>query len=215
MYDPGSKQIFSFNGDANTASVFDPVTGAPVGTIPLGGKPEFGVALGDGMVFVNIEDKAEIVQIDGKTRTVIRRWSIAPCQDPTGLAIDRANKRIFSVCRNGMMVVSDIMKGKVVTTAPIGMGVDAARFDPVTRLAFASNGEGSISVLRAVTPDSLVPVATVTTKRGARTMELDPRTHRVYTATADYGPMPAPDPAQPRQRPPQIPGTFALMVLEQ
>jgi len=214
MYDPGSKRVFSFNGDANTASAFDPVSGDPVGTIALGGKPEFGVALGDGTVFVNIEDKGEIVQIDAKRLTVVRRWSIAPCEDPTGLAIDRAHQRLFSVCRNGLMAVSDLLKGKVVTTAPIGMGVDAARFDPATQLAFASNGEGSISVLREVTPDSLVPVTTVATKRGARTMELDLRTHRVYTASADFGPAPAPTEAQPRPRPQQVPGTFALMVLE-
>lgn len=214
MYEPASRRIFSFNGDANTATAFDPVSGDPVGTIPLGGKPEFGVAAGDGMVFVNIEDKAEIVQIDAAKLTVIRRWSIAPCEDPTGLAIDRAHHRLFSACRNQLMVVSDALRGKVVTTAPIGMGTDGARFDAGTQLAFTSNGEGSITVVREVTPDSMAVVATVPTKRGARTIEIDPATHQLFTVSADYGTAPAPTPAQPRPRPPQVPGTFGLLVLE-
>jgi len=214
LYEPASKHVFTFNGDAGTASVIDATTGDRVANITLGGKPEFGVAEGDGMVFVNIEDSAQIVQIDGPHNTVIRRWSIAPCQSPTGLALDAAHHRLFSVCRNGMMVVSDAMKGKVVTTAPIGQGVDAARFDPATQMAFASNGEGSITVVHEVTPDSVAVAQTVTTKRGARTMEIDLRTHRLYTATGDFGPAPAPTPAQPRSRPPLLPGSFGVLVLE-
>jgi YVTN family beta-propeller protein len=214
LYEPASRHVYTFNGDAGTASVIDATTGDRIANIVLGGKPEFGVAVGDGMVFVNIEDSAQIVQIDALHSTVIRRWSIAPCQDPTGLALDRVHHRLFSVCRNGMMVVSDAMKGKVVTTAPIGQGVDAARFDPATQMAFASNGEGSITVVHEVTPDSMVVAQTVTTKRGARTMELDLRTHRLYTATGDFGPAPAATPAQPRTRPPLLPGTFGVLVLE-
>ena len=214
LFEPATKHIFTFNGDAGTASVIDPVAGTRLANIELGGKPEFGVAVGDGMVFVNIEDKAEIVQLDARTMTAIRRWSIAPCEEPTGLAIDRAHHRLFSVCHNRLMVVSDAMKGAVVGTAPIGQGVDAARFDDRTQLAFASNGEGSITVVKEVTPDSFAVQTTVTTKRGARTMELDPRTHRVYTATGDFGPAPTPTPAQPRSRPPLLPGTFGLLVLE-
>jgi hypothetical protein len=144
----------------------------------------------------------------------MRRWSIKPCDSPTGLAIDRAHHRLFSVCRNGMMVVSDAVAGKVVATAPIGMGVDAARFDPGTQLAFASNGEGSITVVREVSPDSAAVVTTVTTKRGARTMEIDLKTHRLFTVTSDFGPAPAPTADRPRPRPPVLPGTFGLITVD-
>ena len=214
LYDPATKRIFTFNGDSKTSSAIDPVTGQRLANIPLGGAPEFGVSAGDGTLFANIEDNGEIVQIDAAKLTVTRRWSIAPCQSPTGLAIDRAHHRLFSVCRNQMMVVSDAVAGKVVATAPIGMGVDAARFDPASRLAFASNGEGSITVVREVTPDSMAVAATVTTKRGARTMELDLKTHRLFTVTSDFGPAPAPTADRPRPRPPMLPGTFAVMTVE-
>lgn len=214
LYEPVTKRIFTFNGDAHSSTAIDPVTGDPLGSVALGGQPEFGVAAGDGTVYVNIEDNAEIVQFDAAKLTVLRRWSIAPCQAPTGLALDRAHHRLFSVCRNQVMTVSDAVAGKVVTTAPIGQGVDAARFDPATQMAFASNGEGSITVVHEVTPDSVAIVATVATKRGARTMELDLRTHRLYTATGDFGPAPTATPAQPRSRPPLLPGTFGVLVLE-
>jgi DNA-binding beta-propeller fold protein YncE len=214
LYDPGTHHLFTFNGDAGTSSVIDATSGDRIANITLGGKPEFGVALGDGMIFANLEDSAQVVQIDGQHPAVIRHWSIAPCQSPTGLAIDRAHLRLFSVCRNGLMVVSDALKGRVVATVPIGQGVDAARFDAATQTAFASNGEGSITVVHEVTPDSFTVVATIPTKRGARTMEIDLRTHRVYTATADFGPAPAPTAAQPRPRPAMIPGTFALLELD-
>lgn len=211
LFEPATARIYTFNGDAGTASVIDPVAGTRVANIPLGGKPEFGVAEGDGMVFVNIEDRGEIVQIDAKTMAVIRRWSIAPCESPTGLALDGAHRRLFSVCRNQRMVVSDALKGKVIGSVPIGQGVDAARFDPASQLAFASNGEGSITVVREVTPDSFVVAQTITTKRGARTMEIDLATHHLFTATAEFGPMPAPAPGAPRQRPPMVPGSFAVL----
>jgi DNA-binding beta-propeller fold protein YncE len=211
LYDPASKHVFSFNGDASSATVLDAATGDRVGTIPLGGKPEFGVTDRVGHVFVNIEDKSEIVEIDPVAMTVRRRWSIAPCEDPTGLAIDAAHARLFSVCGNKTMAVSDATAGKVVTTLPIGGGVDGAGFDAETGNAFASAGEGVITVVHEDAPDRYHVVSTVPTMPGARTMTVDPKTHRVYTVSAKFGPMPA---GTGRRRPPVVPGSFTLLVLE-
>ena len=214
LYDPASKHIFTMNGDANTASVIDAATGERLGTIPLGGKPEFGVSDGTGKVFVNIEDKGAIVELDSKSMKVIRSWSIAPCESPTGLAIDIARHRLFSVCRNRIMTVSDATAGKLVTTLPIGSGVDGARFDPATDYAFASNGEGSLTVVHEISPDDFEVVQTVPTMSGARTMELDPRNHRIYVVGAKFGDAPAKSAAStPRRRPPMVPGSFTLVVL--
>jgi len=211
LYDPASKHVFSFNGDANTATVLDAATGGRVGTIPLGGKPEFGVTDRVGHVYVNIEDKSEIVEIDPAAMTVRRRWSIAPCEDPTGLAIDVAHARLFSVCGNRTMAVSDAAAGKVVTTVPIGGGVDGAGFDAETGNAFASAGEGAITVVHEDAPDRYHVASTVPTMLGARTMAVDPKTHRLYTVSAKFGPMPA---GTGRRRPPVLPGSFTVLVLE-
>ena len=214
LYDPASTHIFTMNGDANTASVIDAATGKRIGTIPLGGKPEFGVSDGAGKVYVNLEDKGAIVELDPKAMKATRRWSIAPCESPTGLAIDTAHERLFSVCRNKIMAISDVASGKLVTTVPIGSGVDAARFDPATGDAFASNGEGSLTIVREVSPSDFKVVQTVPTMSGARTMELDPRSHRVYTVGAKFGEAPAqPTEMNPRRRPPMVPGSFTLVVL--
>lgn len=214
LFDPASERVFTFNGDARSASVIDPVSGKRVGTIDLGGGPEFGVSAGDGKLYVNIEDRATVTEIDAATQKVTRRWPLAPCQSPTGLAIDRVHHRLFSGCRNGVMAISDAVAGKLIATVPIGQGVDAARFDAATQLAFASNGDGTLTVIHEDAPDKFTVVANVPTKRGARTMELDPATHRVFTVTADFGPPPAPTADHPRPRPPLLPGTFALLVLE-
>jgi hypothetical protein len=214
LYDPATKRIFTMNGDAGSATAIDPVSGQRVGAVDLGGKPEFGVSAGDGMLYVNLEDKSEIVEVDARTLKVTRHWSIAPCQSPSGLAIDRRAHRLFSGCRNGLMGISDARAGRLVTTVPIGRGVDACRFDAGSRLAFASNGDGTLTVIHEDSPDKYTVVANVTTKQGARTMELDEATHRLYTVSADFGPAPAPTPERPRPRPPVLPGTFALLVLE-
>src|SRR5438067_3168402 len=187
LYDPASQRVFTFNGDANSATAIDPVTGDRVGTIPLGGKPEFGVTNGKGRLYVNIEDKHEVVELDPRALRVVRRWSIAPCDEPSGLAIDVAHARLFSVCGNAKMAVSDAVAGKLVTTVPIGSGVDAAAYDPALGLAFASNGEGTLTVVHQDTPDRYRVVQTVHTMSGARTMGLDPRTHRVYPVAAKLG----------------------------
>src|SRR5207302_4678765 len=142
LYDPVTRRIFTFNGDAHSASVLNPASGMRIGTIELGGGPEFGVSAGDGKLYVNLEDKAAVAEIDATAMKVTRQWPLAPCEAPTGLAIDRAHHRLFSGCRNQLMAISDATTGKLVTTVPIGQGVDACRFDPATGLAFASNGEG-------------------------------------------------------------------------
>lgn len=214
LYDPATHRVYTMNGDAASSSVIDPVSGRRIGTIALGGKPEFGVSAGDGKLYVNIEDKAEVAEVDAAAMRVTRRWPIAPCESPTGLAIDRANHRLFSGCRNGVMAISDATSGRLITTVQIGRGVDACRFDPGTGNAFASNGDGTLTVIHEDSPDKFTVVASVPTKQGARTMEIDLATHRVYTVTADFGPAPAPTPDRPRPRPTVLPGTFALLVLE-
>jgi DNA-binding beta-propeller fold protein YncE len=213
-YDPVSRRVFTFNGGSANATGIDAETGAVLGTIELGGKPEFAVSDGRGRMYVNIEDKGEIVAFDPRKLTVLAHWSIAPCEEPTGLAIDRRARRLFAVCSNGLMAVVDADRGRVVSTVPIGSGVDGAAFDPATRLAFSSNGEGTLTVVHEETPDTFRVVATVPTQRGGRTVALDERTHRVYTVAAEYGPTPDPTPDRPRPRPPIIPGSVVVLVLE-
>ncbi|HEX7977888.1 MAG TPA: YncE family protein [Gemmatimonadaceae bacterium] len=214
LYDPASKRVFTMNGDAGSASVIDPASGARIGDIPLGGKPEFGVTDGAGKLYVNIEDKGEVVEVDPAALKVTRRWSIAPCEEPSGLAIDVANRRLFSVCGNKQMAVSDIASGKLVTTLPIGAGVDGAAFDAASGNAFASNGEGTVTIVHEDSPGNFRVASTVPTMTGARTIALDPKTHRVYTVGARFGPMPAAASNTGRRRPPMIPGSFTLVVLE-
>ncbi|HEV2291256.1 MAG TPA: hypothetical protein VGR60_05410 [Gemmatimonadales bacterium] len=214
LFDPATKRVFTFNGDSHNSTVIDAATGDRVGTVDLGAGPEFGVSAGDGHVYVNLETTSEVAEIDARAMKVTRKWSIAPCESPSGLAIDQAHHLLFSVCRSGTMAMSDVVKGAVVATAPIGRGVDAARFDPATGFAFASNGEGTLTVVHEDSPTALHVVETDTTWPGARTMELDPRDHWIYTVSAKFGPMPAAAPGERRRRPPMVPGTFTLLVLE-
>jgi DNA-binding beta-propeller fold protein YncE len=211
MYDAFSGRVFTFNGRTANATAIDAATNKVVGTVDIGGKPEFAVTDGKGTIFVNNEDKSEVVAFDAKSLEVKKRWSIAPGEGPSGLAIDLKGKRLFSVC-DKVMVVSDYENGKVVATVPIGGGPDAVRYDPGTGLVFASNGQGSLTVVKQESADTYAVLETVPTARGARTMELDPKTHRVFVVTAEYGPTPAPTAEQPRPRPAVVPGTF--MVLE-
>ena len=211
MYDAFSGRVFTFNGRTANATAIDVATDKVVGTVDIGGKPEFAVTDGRGTIFVNNEDKSEIVAFDAKSLEVKKRWSIAPGEGPSGLAIDLKGKRLFSVC-DKVMVVSDFENGTVVTTVPIGEGPDAVRYDAETGLIFASNGEGTLTVVKQESADKYTVLETVATARGARTMELDPKTHHVFVVTAEFGPAPAPTQEQPRPRPAVIPGTF--MVLE-
>jgi YVTN family beta-propeller protein len=213
MYDPASKRVFTFNGLSNDATAIDAKTNTVVGTIALGGKPEFAVSDEKGHVFANLEDKSQIAQIDSNKLSVENHWSIAPGEEPSGLALDRKHRRLFSVCSNKLMVVVNADSGKVVTTLPIGAGTDAAGFDPETGLAFSSNGEGTLTVVHEDSPEKFSVVENVPTKARARTMALDAKTHMVYTVTAEFGQTPAPTAAQPRPRPPMVPGTFTLLVL--
>ena len=215
VYDQLSHHVFTFNGGTADATVLDAATGTVAGTIPLGGKPEMGVSDGHGRMFVNIEDTGEIATINTSTLAVESRWSIKPCEEPTGLALDSRNHRLFAVCGNALMAVVNTDKGNVVTTVPIGNGVDAAGFDAERGLVFASNGaDGTLSIIRQDSPDTYRVVQTLKTERGARTMTLDPTTHRIYLSTAQFGPTPEPTADRPRPRPPMIPGTFTVLVVE-
>jgi DNA-binding beta-propeller fold protein YncE len=213
IYDPASKRVFAFNGSSKDATAIDAKTGTVAGTIPLGGKPEFAAADDKGHVFVNIEDTSEIVQFDSNKLTVENRWKIAPGEGPSGLAMDRKHRRLFSVCSNKLMVVVNADTGAVVTTLAIGQGTDAAGFDPETGFAFSSNGEGTLTVVHEDSADKYSVVDTVPTQVRARTMALDTRTHQVFLVTAEFGTAPAATAQQPRPRPPMVPGSFTLLAL--
>lgn len=214
VFDPYSGRVFTFNGgDANTTAI-DAATGVVAGTIPLGGKPEFSVSDGKGTMYVNIEDKSEVVVFDPKALTVKTRWPLAPCEEPSGMAMDRERGRLFVVCSNKLMAILDAATGRVITTLPIGQGVDATAYDPATGLAFASNGEGTLTVVHEDSPEKFTIVGTVPTQRGARTMALDLKTHRIYLPTALFGPPPPSTPERPNPRPAVIPGSFTILILD-
>jgi DNA-binding beta-propeller fold protein YncE len=214
LYDPPTKRVFAFNGRSADATVLDAASGKVVGTIPLGGKPEFATSDLDGRVYVNLEDKSELLAIDPRRSQVESRWPLAPCEEPSGMAIDRAHKRLFVGCGNRLMAMVDAATGKVLATVPIGDGVDGNGFDPGTGLAFSSNGDGTLTVAQeGADASGLSVVANVSTQRGARTMAVDEKTHRVFLVTAEFGPPPSPTAAQPRPRPSQVPGTFTILVV--
>lgn len=210
IYDDASHRVFSFNGDAHNTTIVDPKAGTRVTNLDLGGKPEYGAAAGDGKVYVNLTDTAEIVEIDAKAATVLRRWPTAGCKNPVAMAIDIGHHRLFSGCRSGVMAVSDYQAGKVVATVPIGTGVDGAGYDPSSGNAFASNGEGSLTVIHQDTPDKYTVVQTLQTQPGSRNMGLDSTTHKIFLAAAKFGP----PPAGGRGRGPMQPGSFGLLVVE-
>jgi DNA-binding beta-propeller fold protein YncE len=215
IYDPASRRIFTFNGDANSSTVIDPRKGTLITNIPLGGKPEYGQSARNGMIYANLTDSSQVVEIDAKNLRVTRRWSTAPCKNPVAMAIDTRHQRLFSGCRSGVMAISDYKNGRVITTLPIGRGVDGAGYDPVTRDAYASNVDGTLTVIHQDTPDTYHVVENVQTAQGSRNMGLDPATHRLYLAAAKFGPVPAESTAtNPRRRPPMLPGTFMVMVVE-
>ncbi len=214
IFDPATGRVFSFNGGAGSAMSFDAVSGVRVGAVDLGGRPEFAVSDGKGKIYVNLEDSSQVAELDAKAMKVTRRWTLAPCESPSGLAIDIAHHRLFSGCENKLMAISDYSAGKMIATVPIGSGVDACRFDPATGLAFASNGEGSITVIHEESPYKFTALQTIATAPGARTMEIDPATNQLFTVTARFGPAPEQaTPTNPRKRPPILPGSFVLLVL--
>ena len=212
IYDPFSKRVFTFNGDANTASAIDAASGKLVSTFPLGGGPEFGASDGKGKIFVNLEDKSSLVKFDAKTLKIENTWPLAPCASPSGLAIDAAHEILIVGCHNKLMAFVDGNSGKVLGTVPIGQGVDANRFDPVAGYAFASCGDGTLTIAHEDSPTNFSLVEMIQTQRGARTMALDYATHTVYLVTAEFGPAPAATPDNPRPRPAILPDTFTLLV---
>jgi hypothetical protein len=215
VYDPASKHVFSLNGDANTSTVVDPRRGTVIANIALGGKPEYGQSSRDGKLYVNLVDMSQVVEIDTKTNSVSRRWSTGPCKNPVSMAIDITHQRLFSGCRSGVMAISDYAKGAVVATVPIGQGVDGAGWDPVRRDAFASNADGTLTIIHQDSPNKYHVVENVQTGERARNMGIDPKTHRIYLATAKFGEIPAESTAtNPRRRPPMIPGSFSIIVVE-
>ncbi len=203
MYDAFSKQVFSFNGESKNASVIDAVNLKQSGTVDLGGGPEFAVPDGHGLIFNNLEDKNSLNVIDAKTLKVVKNYPLSPCGGPTGLALDSKNQRLFTVCReNKGMSVVDAVTGKVIATLPIGAGVDAVAYDPATKLVFCSNGDATTTIFHQDTKDSYSLVQTLATQVRAKTMALDPKTHKIYLSVADME-------AGTRK---VIPGTFAVLV---
>ncbi len=212
IYDAATRRVFAFNRGSSSASAIDARTGSIAGTIALGGHPEFAVADGNGMVYVNLDDKSEIVALDSRKLEITARWPLAPGESPSGLALDQQHRRLFSVCENKTMMVLNAENGKVVSSLPIGEGPDASAFDPKTQLAFSSNGEGTLTVVHEDSPETFSVIETLPTQRGARTMAIDAKTHNLFLATAQYGPAPEPTPERPHPRPSIIPDTFVILV---
>ena len=214
LYDPATKRVFTFNGRSQDSTAIDAASGKVLGTIKLDGKPEFAASDAKGTIFVNIEDKSELTAIDPSTLAVKAKWPLAPCTEPSGLAIDRKHRRLFAGCDNKMMAVVDADSGKVLATPAIGEGVDATAYDDETGLAFAScGGEGVLTVVKQESPDKYSVAENVKTQRGARTMALSSKTHDVYTVTANFGPRPAATADNPHPRPPILPDSFVVLVV--
>jgi YVTN family beta-propeller protein len=211
LYDPFTKHVFTFNARSKDSSVVDAASGKVVGTVPLGGKPEFPVSDGKGKVYANIEDKSEIAAIDATKLSVLNHWSVSPCQEPSALALDVAHHRLFAGCDNKMMAVVDSDTGKVVTTVPIGAGVDAGRFNPKTQEVFMScGGDGVLTVIHEDSPDKYTVTQNLATAKGARTMAMDYASNTAYLVTAQR----EATPPAPGQRPAMVPGSFELIVVK-
>src|ERR1700756_2228986 len=214
LYDPATKRVFTFNGRSSDSTAIDAASGKVLGTIKLDGKPEFAASDAKGGVFVNIEDKSELTAIDPNKMEVKAKWPLAPCTEPSGLSIDRKNRRLFVGCDNKMMAVVDADSGKVLATPAIGEGVDATAYDPETDLAFAScGGDGVLTVVKEESKDKFSVAENVPTQKGARTLALDAKTHNVFVVTAQFGPGPAPTADNPRPRPPILPDSFVVLVV--
>ncbi len=209
LYEPATKRVFTFNGRGKNATVIDALSAEVVGTIPMGGKPEFAACDGSGRVYVNNEDTSEILAINARTLAVEARWSIKPVVEPSGLAIDVKRNRLFSVGRNKLLAVVDAGSGKVLATLPIGSGTDGIALDPGTDCAYASNGEGTLTVIRPTGPATYEVAATIPTRAGARTLVVNPLTHRLYLPTAEFAPI-AKD-AKPGTRPTLVPDSFQVL----
>ncbi|MGC2457292.1 MAG: cytochrome D1 domain-containing protein [Gallionellaceae bacterium] len=213
LYEPRSKHIFAFNGHSANASVIDATSHKEITTISLPGKPELAVSNNAGKVFVNIEDKNEIAVIDSSSKKVLKSLSLGGGIEPTGLAIDKEHNRLFSVCANNKMEVLDSETGRVVSEVAIGSGPDSAAFDSKLGIAFSSNGDGTLTVVKENDPDHFSISQNVITQKGARTMAYDPDKHRAYLVTASFGETPPVTIEQPKPRPPIIPNSFVVLVV--
>ena len=212
LYDPASKHVFVMNGGSKDAMAIDPVSEKVVGSVPMGGRPEYAVADGRGMIYDNIQDKNEVAALDTHSMTIKARWPAAPAERAASLTMDRQHRRLFIGGRNKIFAIMDADTGKVIQSFPIGDGVDANVYEPKTGLLFASTREGILHIFHEDTPDKFSLVENVKTEPGARNMALDPKTHEVFLDTADLGPAPAPTAQQPNPAAPAIPGTFRLLV---
>jgi DNA-binding beta-propeller fold protein YncE len=211
LYDPFSHKVFTFNGRSSNSTVIDAVTNKVVGTIALSGKPEFPVTDSNGKIYVNIEDKSSISAIDVKTLKVLQTWSIAPGEEPSGLAFDVKNHRLFSVCGNKLLVVSNTVSGKVVTTVKIGENVDGVSFDPAQNRIYTSNGEGTMTIIQEKDANTFSVLETFPTSKGARTITLDSKAHKLYLPTAEFGETPAPTEQNPHPRASLKPNSFTVL----
>ena len=213
LYEEGQEEVYAFNGRGRSATVFRAKTGKVVVTIPLPGKPEFAAAHPKaGRVYDNLEDKSEVVVIDTKTHTVVSTWPVAPGEEPSGMALDGQHDRLFLGCGNKIMVMMDSADGKVVASVPIGQGVDATKFDSGTQFAFCSCGDGTVTIAHEDSPDKLTVVQTLQTEPRARTMALDPKTHKIYLASAKFGAASEQPSGGKKGRPSVVPGTFKVLV---
>jgi DNA-binding beta-propeller fold protein YncE len=213
LYDPASKRVFTFNGRSKDATVFEAVSGSITGTIPLGGKPEYAATDGKGKVYVNIEDTNEVVEIDSLKLLLTKRYSLKPCEEPTGMGLDAEHHRVYSGCHSKVMAILDTVTGKIIATVPIGDGVDGNGFDPEAGLAFSSNGDGTLTVVREASQGKFEVVQTIATQHGSRTMAIDPKTHYIYLPAAQFTPPKAPSAEEPKPRPTMIKGSFAVLVV--
>ncbi|HTT55533.1 MAG TPA: hypothetical protein VMF63_00365 [Opitutaceae bacterium] len=214
LYDPFTRRVFTFNGDSDNSSAFDAVTGEALGTIELGGGPEFAVSDGAGHCFVNLEEEAEVVRFDPKKLEITARWPLAPGATATALALDAGNHRLFAGCRSRVLVILDADTGAHIAELPIGGVVDAVALDTLRRRAFVACGEGVVNVIGWTDPAHYSVLATIPTRPGAKTLGYDAKTGRLYLSVADFGPAPAAAPGQPNPRPPILPGSFGLLVVE-
>ncbi len=212
IYDPASRHIFTMNGRSRDATVIDPANGTVVATVPMGGRPEYAVADGKGMIYDNIEDKNEVVALDSLALTIKARWPIAPAAEATAMDMDVPHRRLFIGGRNKTFAIMDADNGRIIQTFPIGDGVDTNIYESKTGLVFTATREGTLHVFHEDTPDSFSVVETVQTEFGARNMALDPKTHKLFLDTADFSPAPPPTAEQPHPARPPVPGTFRLLV---
>jgi len=213
LYDPFSKLVFTFNGRSRDATAFDAAAGKVVATIALGGKPEFAATDGKGKVFVNIEDTNEVVEIDTMKLSLTKRYSLKPCEEPTGMGLDAEHHRVYSGCHNMVMTILDTDIGRVIAVVPIGAGVDGNGFDEKTGLAFSANGDGTLTVVHESSPGKFEVAQTVATQRGSRTMTVDPQTHNIYLPAAQFSQQTTATSEGSRPRPAMIKGSFSIIVV--